>query len=108
MTAVRFVLAAALVWVAPWRAVRTIASQRRQIGLLIRTLNYAVGGGSAPLEAVRPAPRVRPYPLAVLAVLLRPGRAVRQLRAADRTVTYVLDAMRAQERQRGEAQKPDD
>ncbi len=38
---IRFALAVAAAWVAPWRAVRTIREQRRDIKFLMHALAYA-------------------------------------------------------------------
>lgn len=100
-------LEAVLAWLMPMRAARIIGAERRKVNVLIRTLGYAVGDGRAELlDRDRPDSSEwydRPMPLAALAAILRPGRAVRKLRSADQSIVWVIDAMMAQHRQHQEA-----
>jgi hypothetical protein len=94
-------------WLMPRRAARRIRVQQGEISLLIRAFAYAVAGGAeTTLERERPSGSEwydRPLPIAVLAAVLSPGRAVRKLRSSDDAIAYMVDAMLAQERKQQEA-----
>jgi hypothetical protein len=84
---------------------QAIREMERRETLLIRTLGDAAADATEPLERERPSRSEwydRPLPLAALAAVLRPARAVRKLRSADDVAVYVLDAMLAQKRKHDE------
>lgn len=96
----------AAAWLMPWRAAARIRVQQQDMTILIRALAYAVTGTAGPLMRERPDRSAwydRPLPVAVLAALLRPARAVRKLRSSDDAIAYTLDAILAQERKHQEA-----
>jgi hypothetical protein len=99
VSAARFALAVLLVWVAPWRAARTIAEQREDVRAIVGALAYAVTGDSGPLTGARPDFSGWYWrPAAAVTACLMPWRAVRKLRTADRAILYLSDAILAQER----------
>lgn len=94
MTAVRWQwpLDVALVWLMPWRAVRTIRGQRQDMRLLIRMLALDELGDGESLGQTRMGGWWNlPHPLAVGAAALMPWRAVAELRSHQRAFHYVCD-----------------
>jgi hypothetical protein len=97
---------AVLAWLMPLRAARIIREEREEKQLLIRTLACATSGSTGPVMRERPDGSDwydRPLPVAALAALLRPARAVRKLRSNEEALVYTIDAMLAQERKYQEA-----
>lgn len=96
-------LEVAAAWLMPWRSVRTIHGLERQRTLLIRTIAHAVTGHAETMTHQRPSGSEwydRPLPIAAMAAVLRPARAVRKLRSSDDAIAWMVDAAMAQERKR--------
>lgn len=95
-----YLLEAVMAFLMPLPAARIMREQRRNMRLLVLTLNYGVNGNAGPVRSAarRPAGWYHlPLPLAALVALLRPLYVVRQARSAGRALTWICDAMMQQE-----------
>ena len=90
----RWPLEVATAWLMPWRAVRTIHAQDKDMRLPIRMLALYASDEDTPFSTGRMGGWWNaPHPLAVATAALMPWRAVEELRSSQRNFLYMCDAI---------------